>query len=62
MTALGGFRFREGRVSWLQAVFDMLDIGRQTGAVPPEGSMADRMRLRMQKRTARKLHKTVGSE
>jgi predicted ester cyclase len=57
MTAFGGFRFREGRVSWFQAVFDMLDIGRQIGAVPPQGSMADRMGVRMQHRAAKKLRR-----
>lgn len=54
MTAFGGFRFRNGKVSWFQAVFDMLDIGRQIGAVPPAGSMADRMGLRMQHRFAKR--------
>lgn len=57
MTAFGGFRFRDGKVSWFQAIFDMLDIGRQIAAVPPEGSMADRMGLRMQRRAARRLRK-----
>ncbi len=54
MTAFGGFRFRDGKVSWFQAIFDMLDIGRQIGAVPPEGSVADRMGLRMQQRFAKR--------
>ena len=57
MTAFGGFRFREDHVSWFHAVFDMLDIGRQIGAVPPEGTFADRMGMRMQHRTARKMRK-----
>lgn len=57
MTAFGGFRFRDSKVSWFQAVFDMLDIGRQIAAVPREDSMADRMGLWMQRRSARKLRK-----
>jgi predicted ester cyclase len=57
MTAFGAFRFRERKVSWFHAVFDMLEIGRQIGAVPPEGSIAERMGLRMQRRSARKLRK-----
>lgn len=57
MTAFGGFRFRDDRVAWFQAVFDMLDIGRQIGAVPVVGSFTDRMGLRMQRRLARKARK-----
>ncbi len=57
MTAFGGFRFRDDRVSWFQAVFDMLEIGRQIGAVPAEGTFADRMGVRMQHRLARKQRK-----
>lgn len=61
MFAFGGFQFREGRVSWFQAVFDMLAIGRQIGAVPSEGTFADRMGIRMQHRAARKLRKQLGA-
>jgi predicted ester cyclase len=57
MTAFGGFKFRGDRVSWFHAVFDMLDIGRQIGAVPSEGTFGDRMGMRMQHRAAKKMHK-----
>ena len=57
MTAFGGFRFQGDQVSWFQAVFDMLDIGRQIGAIPPEGTIGSRMGIRMQHRTARKMRK-----
>ena len=57
MIAFGGFRFRGEQVSWFQAVFDMLDIGRQIGAVPTEGTIADRMGIRMQHRAARKMRR-----
>lgn len=57
MTAFGGFRFRGDQASWFQAVFDMLDIGRQIGAVPLEGTFGDRMGMRMQHRAARKMRR-----
>ncbi len=44
---------------WLMAS-DMMGVGRQMGAVPPEGSFADRMGLWMQRRTASRMRRKAG--
>jgi len=51
----------EGKIHrWVMA-FDMMGLARQAGAVPVQGSMADRMGLRMQRRTAARMRKRAAS-
>lgn len=49
------YQFDRGQVSRIHLVFDMLDLGRQIGAAPPVGSVADRLGTLLQRRTAKKL-------
>lgn len=52
---------RDGKIRrWVMA-FDMMGLGRQAGAVPVQGSMADRMGLRMQRRTASRMRKRAAA-
>ena len=37
------FQFREGKAAHVRVIVDMLDIARQTGAVPPPGTIGDRV-------------------
>lgn len=51
--------FRDGLVSEIELIFDMLDLGRQIGAAPEAGSAADRFGVRMQRRKAKRLRRAV---
>jgi hypothetical protein len=49
--------YRDGKVSRLRIVFNMMDLGQQVGAVPPTGSVLERPVVWLQKFKARGLRK-----
>jgi steroid delta-isomerase-like uncharacterized protein len=49
----GFYEFRDGRISRLRFVFDMMRAGQQIGAVPETGSRAERVGVLLQKLAAR---------
>lgn len=50
----------DGLVVRWDMISNLLEVGRQIGAVPEPGSFADRMGLVMQGRTARKMRRRAG--
>lgn len=55
------YEFRGGLASEIELMFDMLDLGRQIGAAPEVGSVADRLGVRMQRRKAKRLRRAVAT-
>jgi steroid delta-isomerase-like uncharacterized protein len=47
------WRMREGRIARYRAFYDMTDLARQLGIVPPPGSRAERMTVALQRLQAR---------
>jgi hypothetical protein len=45
-------RFHDGLLTHYTVLFDMLDLGRQIGAAPQPGTLADRMGVFMQRLAA----------
>lgn len=46
------YEFRDGKLSRLHIIFDMLDVGRQIGAAPPRGSLLEKGSVLWQRFTA----------
>ncbi len=51
----------DGEIRYWLMPSDMMGVGRQMGAVPTEGSLADRMGLWMQRRTAARMRRKAGA-
>ncbi len=43
------YEFRDGLISRHTIVFDMVDLGRQIGAIPAAGSLMDKLSVRLQR-------------
>ncbi len=55
------FRYRGGQISHATVRWDMADVARQIGAAPALGSPGERLVVRLQRLTARRLRKAAGS-
>jgi steroid delta-isomerase-like uncharacterized protein len=49
--------YRDGKVARLRIVFDMLEVGQQIGALPPQGSFGERLATIMQRMQARRMRR-----
>jgi steroid delta-isomerase-like uncharacterized protein len=48
---------RDGKVVSFRLYYDLTDLGRQIGAVPPEGTFAERVGVRMQRMKASRMRR-----
>lgn len=55
------FEYRDGRIAAATVRWDMADVARQIGAAPPLGSRGERMAVRLQRLTARRMRRSAGA-
>lgn len=53
VTGIDQWEMREGRIAWYRAYYDMTDLARQLGIMPPQGSGAEKAMAAMQRLQAR---------
>ena len=56
------WEFRDGKLCHLRAVTDLNDFARQIGAVPPPGSLGERLAVQLQRIAARRFRRRAAQE
>jgi predicted ester cyclase len=54
------WEFADGLLSGWEGIYDMAEIGRQIGALPPTGSRGERVGARLQRLGARRMRRAAG--
>jgi steroid delta-isomerase-like uncharacterized protein len=55
------WRFEDGLLSEWEGIYDMIEIGRQVGALPPAGSRGERLGVLLQRLGARRMRRAAKS-